>query len=60
MKGEIDAEVVFETPGARRTSNVDILVVEAFAEQEIENPAIPLDRETRKKAQRRIKRRVSQ
>lgn len=60
MTGEIDYAVVFETPGARRTSNVDILVVEALADQEIDNPAIPLDEETRAKAQRRIERRAAE
>lgn len=60
MTGEIDPEIVFETPGARRTSNSDILVAEALATQEIDNPAIPLDEETRAKAQRRIQRRASQ
>lgn len=60
MTGEIDYEVVFESPGARRTSNVDIIVIEALSDQEIDNPAIPLDEETRAKAQRRIERRASQ
>ena len=60
MKGEIDPEIVFETPDVRRTSNVDILVAEALADQEIDNPAILLDEETRAKAQRRIQRRTSQ
>lgn len=60
MTGEIDHDIVFQTPGARRTSNVDILVAEALADGEIDNPAIPLDEEVRAKAQRRIERRAAE